>query len=227
LSLKLPQAAEQAAAPHHEAALPSRHDHACRLRVTSRLYAKSGRIIRRIRLADEWLLLLLFVPPALQVDFMIDETMPRMVAWGLLQQHGQQQYSLVPLPQALHNLTAYWQRMQQPAAAEDSTGGEAAAGQRKYSLQAGPHAAATAAVGAAGRMLVGCEGFAATQHCHGGGSGFGGRVLAWRMPAPQLQRRCVVPRRLARGAGCAAAAAAGRVQARQGLAAAGRAGMRA
>jgi hypothetical protein len=188
--------------------------------------AESSYGIRRIRLADELLLLLLlFVPPALQVDFMIDETLPRMVAWGLLQQHGQQQYSLVPLPQALHNLTAHRQRMQQPAAAEDSTGGEAAAGQRTYSLQTKPLAAATAAGGAAGHMLVGCEGVPAAQHCHGGGSGFGGRVMAWRMPAPQLQRRCVVPRRLARGAACAAAAAAARVQARQGLAAAGRAGM--
>jgi hypothetical protein len=171
------------------------------------------------------LLLLHCVPPSVQVDFMIDETLPRMVAWGLLQQHGPQQYSLVPLTQALHNLTAYWQRMQQPAAAEGSTSGGAAAGHCNYSLSAGPPATA-AGGGAAGRMLVGCVGLAAAQHCHGGGSGIGGRVLAQRMPARQLQRQRVVPYRLARGAACATAAAAAGVKARQGLVAAGQAGMR-
>jgi hypothetical protein len=184
---------------------------------------------------------LLLLRPHLQVDFMIDETLPRMVAWGLLQQQGPQQYSLMPLPQALDNLTAYWQRMQQPAAAATDGPSSGAAGQHEYSLLAGQPAAAAAAAegpgrlqataaGAAWRVAAGCVsfgmGFAGGLHHHGGGCGCGARgVLAPRMPAQQLQKRCVVPCRLARGVRCAAAAAAAQAPARQGLVAAGRAGM--
>lgn len=50
----------------------------------------------------------------LQTDFIIDEALPRMVAWGLLEQAGPDSYSLVPLDQALHKLQTHWQRMQQP-----------------------------------------------------------------------------------------------------------------
>jgi hypothetical protein len=187
------------------------------------------------------LALLLLLLPGCQVDFMIDEALPRMVAWGLLQQQqqgqGQARYSLVPLPQALANLQAYWQRMQQQqtAAGGDPSDRAAATDQQRYSLLAEPPAAAVAAAngsvqaslsGAAGRMLVGSVPGWRSDCSAGGGcaASIGGRVVR-RMPLQQVQQaRRVVPCRMARGARATAAAAAARVRCRQGLAAAGRGG---
>uniref|UniRef100_A0A383VX35 Uncharacterized protein n=1 Tax=Tetradesmus obliquus TaxID=3088 RepID=A0A383VX35_TETOB len=179
----------------------------------------------------------------LKVDFMVDEALPRMVAWGLLlQQHqgGSQRYSLVPLPQAIANLNAYWQRMQQPAAAGGDDSG-AAAHQQRYSMMAKPAAAgghsaassaggrvqASAAGAAAGRMAVGC----APCWWRGGAAGPGGGGCALssagarprRMPVQQVQRQRLVPCCVVRGARAAAAAAgAASVQRCTALAAAGR-----
>lgn len=51
------------------------------------------------------MLLLLLV---LQVDVILDDTLPRMLQWGLLQQHDNNMYSITPLHEAVANLQQYW-----------------------------------------------------------------------------------------------------------------------